>query len=96
MLLATAAVVVLGLTPELTLAPGLYERADGAMLLLLFCVFLYTAVGDVLHKRPQDPVVEQALEACAGPAPTLESLQAADEEARRHAEQTLATLSPTA
>jgi 1-deoxy-D-xylulose-5-phosphate reductoisomerase len=41
-------------------------------------------------------VVEQALEACAGPAPTLESLQAADEEARRHAEQTLAALSPTA
>jgi len=63
MLLATAAVVALGLDPGLRWSPGVFERADGVMLLLVFCVFLYTAVGDVIRKRMLDPVVEQAAEA---------------------------------
>jgi len=69
MLLATAAVLVLGLDPRLLPVAGEYERADGVMLLLVFCVFLYTAVGDVVRKRPGDPVVEQAREAAEGPEP---------------------------
>lgn len=40
-------------------------------------------------------VVESALEACAGPAPTLADLQAADEAARQHAHATLEALSTT-
>lgn len=60
MLLATAAAAVLGLAPDLRLLPGSFERADGAMLLLLFGVFLYNAVRDVVHARHPDPVVEEA------------------------------------
>lgn len=40
-------------------------------------------------------VVEGALEACAGPAPALADLQAADEAARHHAHEALEALSPT-
>jgi cation:H+ antiporter len=69
MLLATAAVLVLGLDPRLRPIADGYERADGVMLLLLFCVFVYTAVGDVRRKRPVDPVVEQAREAAQFPEP---------------------------
>lgn len=63
MLLATAAVLVLGIDPGLRPVGGVYERADGIMLLLVFCVFLYTAVGDVVRQRLSDPVVEQARDA---------------------------------
>lgn len=60
MLLATAAAAVLGLAPDLRLLSGSFERADGAMLLLLFGVFLYNAVRDVMNARRPDPVVEEA------------------------------------
>lgn len=63
MLLATFAVLVLGLVPNLELVPGTFERGDGVMLLLLFCVFLYSAAGDVLRKSPGDPLVAQAEDA---------------------------------
>jgi len=69
MLLATAAVAVLGVDSQLRLRPGTFERADGVMLLLVFCVFLYTAVGDVVRQRMTDPVVEQAQEAADTPEP---------------------------
>ena len=62
MLLATGATLVLGLDPSLRPVAAGYERADGAMLLLVFSVFLYTAVGDVVRRRP-DPVAQQAREA---------------------------------
>ena len=69
MLLATAAVLVLGLDPRLRPTADGYERADGVMLLLVFCVFLYTAVGDVVRGRPADPIVEQAKDAAERPEP---------------------------
>ena len=69
MLLATAAVVLLALNPELGASGGAIERADGALLLLLFCVFMYTAIGDVVRQRMSDPVVEQARLSAHGAEP---------------------------
>ncbi len=60
MLLATAVVVVLGISPDLELVPDKYTRGDGVILLLVFAVFLYTAVGDVVRQRRADPVIQQA------------------------------------
>lgn len=62
MLLATAAVMVMGLGSQLEFAPGIYDRADGVVLLLLFCVFFYAAIGDIMRKRPVDPIVGQVQE----------------------------------
>lgn len=60
MLLATSAVAVLGLAADLSLRPGSYDRADGSVLLLLFGVFIYNAVRDVLQARRPDAVIEEA------------------------------------
>ncbi len=60
MLLATVAAVVLALDPWLRDAPAVFDRADGVMLLLLFALFLYMAVGDVLRGRADDALVRAA------------------------------------
>lgn len=56
---ATAAAIILGLD-RLVRAPELYDRADGLMLLLLFGVFLYYTVAEVLRGRTLDPLVAEA------------------------------------
>ncbi len=68
MLVATAAVFVLGLDRVASGAED-YDRSDGLVLLLLFCVFLYYTIAEVLRGRVrgrrQDPLVEQAEERAA-------------------------------
>jgi len=59
MLVATAAAVVLGLD-RIVAAPEHYDRSDGLMLLLLFGVFLYYTIAEVLRGRGRDPLVRQA------------------------------------
>lgn len=61
MLLAAVFLLVLALDPALRGGPGVIDRADGVCLLLIFCVFLYTMVGDVVRQR-RDPLAEQARE----------------------------------
>ena len=52
MLLATMAVVIMGLDTLTKGAPGdAYDRGDGLLLLLLFCIFLYNAAKDALRQR---------------------------------------------
>ncbi|HVR30934.1 MAG TPA: calcium/sodium antiporter [Thermoanaerobaculia bacterium] len=61
MVLAAAVLLVLALDPALRGEPGAIDRGDGLALLLVFSVFLYAMVGDVVRQR-RDPLVEQARE----------------------------------
>ena len=65
MILATLAVAVLGLD-RIRQAPESYDRSDGLILLLLFSVFLYYTVSEVLAKRGGDPLVGSAATAAPG------------------------------
>lgn len=57
LLLVTAIIVVMAVDPLLKgMAPTL-DRADALILLLVFLMFLYIAVIDVLHRRTVDPLV---------------------------------------
>ena len=60
MLLATAAVIIVGLDPQLRGFSAGYDRVDGLVLLLFFTVFLYTAAATVLRRRESDVLVEQS------------------------------------
>jgi cation:H+ antiporter len=51
MLLATAVAAAVGLDELLTGAPSVFDRGDGVVLLLLFTVFVYYTVNDVLAQR---------------------------------------------
>jgi len=64
MLLATAAATVMGLDRLLRNAPhSAYDRADGLLLLLLFCIFIHYTVSEVLQQRRlRDPVLKDAAE----------------------------------
>ncbi|MCB9832038.1 MAG: calcium/sodium antiporter [Planctomycetes bacterium] len=62
MLLATAAMLVLGLSPDLRWRADAYQRGDGVILLLLFSIFLYTSINEALRQR-RDPLVEEVEEA---------------------------------
>lgn len=59
MLLATMATVILGLDRFRGQLQS-YDRSDGLMLLLLFSVFLYYSVSEVLLGRSRDPVAQVA------------------------------------
>lgn len=60
MLLGTTATVILILDPLLRDAAPVIDRSDGCLLLLLFTIFLYSAIGDVVRNRRSDPLVAQA------------------------------------
>ena len=66
MLLASVCAVVLGFDPLLRGVVSLYDRADGLVLLLLFAVFLYYTIGDVLRKRKSDVLVREASASLSG------------------------------
>ncbi len=51
MLLATAAAVIMGLDHLLLGTVSFYDRADGLLLLLLFCIFIHYTVSEVLRQR---------------------------------------------
>ncbi len=51
MLLATAVAAVLGLDSILRGQPNAYDRSDGMVLLLLFSVFIYYTINDVIDQR---------------------------------------------
>jgi cation:H+ antiporter len=61
MLLATAVAVVLALDGPLdSIGADRYGRSDGILLLLLFVVFLWYTVADVLAGRGRDEFIEEA------------------------------------
>ncbi len=51
MILATAVAAVLGLDALISDGPSVYGRGDGVVLLLLFTVFIYYTINDVLEQR---------------------------------------------
>lgn len=76
MLLATAAVLILGMDSVLRGVPSGYDLADGLVLLLIFTVFLYTAAATVLRKRESDVLVHQSSDQLAtGAGPLRLALQ---------------------
>lgn len=60
MLLASGAALIMSFDGFLRGAVDMYDRSDGLLFLLLFSVFLYYTISEVLHKRTADPFVEQA------------------------------------
>ncbi len=59
MLLASAAVLVMGFDVLRGDAASQYDRAEGLLLLLLFAVFLYYTIAETLRRRASDPFVQQ-------------------------------------
>ena len=61
-MLSLTAVLALILGGDLWLksSDNLFDRSDGLVFLLLFSIFLYYTVGEVLAKRSSDPLLEQA------------------------------------
>lgn len=66
MLLASVCAVVLAADPLLRGTIALFDRADGLILLLLFAVFFYYTIGDVLRKRKSDALVREASASLSG------------------------------
>ena len=69
LLLASLAMVVLGLNSLTEGDTDRFTRGDGIMLLLLFCVFLYYTLSDALHQRDSDQVFAEAGAARGAAAP---------------------------
>jgi len=61
MLLATSAALILGLD-RIRGESEAYDRADGVIFLLLFSVFLYYSIAEIVRGRRQDPMAEAAAE----------------------------------
>lgn len=66
MLVATGAVVVMALDGPLRGLPGMFDRTDGVLLLILFAVFLLTTAREVLRQDAPDPMLEQSGELPTG------------------------------
>lgn len=62
MLLASVLVLVVGNDLLLRESDNVFDRSDGLILLLIFCVFLFYTVGDVIRKRKSDPLIKQVKE----------------------------------
>lgn len=60
MILASFLTLLIGMDMALRQAPNEFDRADGLVLLLIFCIFLYNTFGDVIQGRQQsDLFLEQ-------------------------------------
>ena len=62
MLLAGGVTLALGMDTVLGHGPDAIQRGDGAVLVLLFGVFLYYTIGDALRQRRSDPLLVEAKE----------------------------------
>lgn len=60
LLLATVITVVLGLDFIFGKLPNYFERSDGIVFLLIFCVFIYYTATTVIRKRNSDALLTQA------------------------------------
>jgi cation:H+ antiporter len=59
MVLASLLALVAGMDTLLRNSPNVYDRSDGLIFLLIFCVFMYYTIGDVIRKREADPLIQQ-------------------------------------
>ena len=60
LLLATVLTVVLGSDFIFSKLPNYFERSDGIVFLLIFCIFIYYTVNTVIRKRNSDALLTQA------------------------------------
>ncbi|MEM1435324.1 MAG: calcium/sodium antiporter [Pseudomonadota bacterium] len=66
LLLVTTALLVLCLDPWLTGGAAVLDRSDALILLLLFILFMYVSISDVLRERQVDPLARAAEHAAEG------------------------------
>ncbi|MFO7665316.1 MAG: calcium/sodium antiporter [Desulfobacterales bacterium] len=59
MVLASLLTLVAGMDNFLRDSPNVFDRSDGFIFLLIFCVFLFYTIGDVINKRRTDPLIQQ-------------------------------------
>ncbi len=59
MVLASLLTLVAGMDNFLRNSPNVFDRSDGFIFLLIFCVFLFYTIGDVINKRKTDPLIKQ-------------------------------------
>jgi len=62
MVLASLLALVAGMDRFLRGSPDVFDRSDGIILLLIFGVFLFYTIGDVIRKRRQDSLIKQVEE----------------------------------
>ncbi len=60
MVLASLLAIISGSDILLRNTTNVFDRSDGLIFLLLFAVFLYYTIGDVIRKRQTDPLINQA------------------------------------
>lgn len=59
LLLTSLTAFILGFDPVLRSSASVYDRSDGLILLLLFCIFIYYTVFDVIRQKDSDPMLSQ-------------------------------------
>ncbi len=62
MVLASLLVLITGMDIYVRNSPNVFDRSDGLVFLLIFCVFLFYTIGDVIRRRKEDPLLQQAKE----------------------------------
>jgi len=66
MILVSIVALIAGSDLFLRGAPDVFDRSDGLVFLMLFGVFMYYTIGDVIRKRSDDSLVEEAEEFSGG------------------------------
>ena len=62
MVLASLITLVAGIDSLLRNSANAFDRSDGLIFLLIFSVFMFYTIGDVIRKRKEDPLLLQAQE----------------------------------
>jgi len=62
MVLASLITLIAGSDAILRNSTNSFDRSEGLVFLLIFCVFLFYTIGDVFRKRKEDPLLQQAKE----------------------------------
>lgn len=60
MVLASLLALIAGTDIVLRNSPNIFDRSEGLVFLLIFCVFMFYTIGDVIRKRKEDPLLQQA------------------------------------
>ncbi|MCJ7772751.1 MAG: calcium/sodium antiporter [Desulfobacterales bacterium] len=60
MILASVLALIAGSDMVLRVSGNVYDRSDGLVFLLLFCIFIYYTTSDVVRERNIDPLLKQA------------------------------------
>jgi cation:H+ antiporter len=59
MLLASLLALIAGMDTVFRNSPNMFDRSEGLIFLLIFCVFLFYTIGDVFRRRREDPLLLQ-------------------------------------